>query len=165
MKSELTELRDRLQQERQEIATRLKEIDGDLASIERVFSLVQKQPPKDNRSQQRFIRLTPDSTRFTDFTFNNAVLELFQENPSKFWAPKEIVSALLKEGFTSGSKDFAATARTMLGIMRKKNKISATKIKSGWLYGPKKDSTPHMAEVESNVDTGGLGERSKPVVL
>ena len=43
MKEELNKLKDRLQVERQKIASRLKQIDDDLASIERVFSLVDKQ--------------------------------------------------------------------------------------------------------------------------
>lgn len=135
MKEELKELKDRLQVERQEIANRLKQIDDDLASIERVYSLVDKRKPHVNISQLTLMEPEQESKRFANMTFEDSIKIIFNENPNKFWAPKEICKALLKEGFKTKSKDFGATVRTMLLFLRRKNKINATKTKTGWLYG------------------------------
>ncbi|MCK4822002.1 hypothetical protein KA005_39935 [bacterium] len=167
MKQELTELKERLQVERQAIASRLKQIDDDLASIERVFNLVDRQKPQVNTSQLTLIEPEQRSKKFANMTFRDSIKIIFDENPGKFWAPKEIVKALLKEGFQTKSKDFGATVRTMLLLLRQKNQINATKTATGWLYGPteEKGSVPHMDETEPNSDNGGLGERSKPTDL
>ena len=167
MKEELNKLKDRLQVERQKIASRLKQIDDDLASIERVFSLVDKQKPQVNISQLTLMEPEQESKKFANMTFRDSIQVLFNENPGKFWAPKEIVKALLKEGFQTKSKDFGATVRTMLLLLRRKNQINATKTATGWLYGSteEKGSVPHMDETEPNSDNGGLGERSKPTDL
>lgn len=167
MDIDLEKLKDGLQVERQQLAERLNEIDNKLASIETVLDLWKEQHTEPNKLQIPLLNINQTSNNFKDLTFKKSVNIILKENPSKWWAPKDIFENLIRGGFQSNSKNFKNTARTMLMFMRKKGEVRTTKTGRGYfLYAYKeKDSVPHMAETESNVDNGGLGERSKPTVL
>lgn len=162
MDIDLEKLKDGLQVERQQLAERLNEIDNKLASIETVLDLLKEQHTETNKSQRLLLNINQISTNFKDLTFKKAVNAMLKENPSKWWAPKDIFENLIKGGFQSNSKDFKNTARTQLMFMRKKEEVRTTETKRGYLYAYKElDSVPHMAETESNVDNGGLPESVK----
>ncbi len=149
MKSELIELRDRLQIERQQLTGRLNDVAHKLASIETVFDLLKTEQSQANKSQISLLKIDQTSDRFASLPFKKAVNLLLKDDPLKEWAPKDVASALLKEGFETKSKDLKHTARIMLGHMRKGEEINYRKAGKGYLYRYKeKGSVPHMAETE-----------------
>ena len=144
MRDQLLQMRDRLQEERQELARRLKEIDDNLASVEKVISLVASQGATSVQLQLDPIRREKDTDRFANLTFKESVLQILNEKPDKFWAPREIASELLNNGFTTKAKKFGPTARTMLHVMRESGVVNATKTKTGWLYGPLREKKERL---------------------
>lgn len=137
MKEELNQLKTRLQEERQRLAQRLKEIDTDLASIGRVEALVTGSDSNNGseiESTTKAPKYKRKIKRFAKFTFRKAANVLFDDDPEKFWAPREIAQGLLHNGFKTKAKDFGATTRTMLHTMRKNGEINGTRTKDGWLY-------------------------------
>ena len=152
MDTKLLDLKDKLQVERQQLAEKLSEINNKLASIDTVLDLLKEQDVQTDESQLPLINIEQVSDRFSGLGFKKAVNILFKDYPEKWWAPKDIILGMLKEGFESDSKKFENTARTMLGHMRKKGEVDAIKRErgQGYLYKYKeKDSGPHMAEPES----------------
>lgn len=149
MKEALIKLRDKFQLERKDILDRLQYIDGNLESIDRVLSLVDGQTAKQDPRQIALIKTKveePVSERFKDLTFFKSIEILFKENPEKMWKPVEIANAVLKEGYTTNSKNFKNTVRTLLMNLRKDGRIHATRTKGGWLYGVKKEPLAKVFE-------------------
>lgn len=166
MATELSQLREKLQTRRQQLAERLNEVDNQLSSIETVLDLLKQQEHQGDKSQLPLLNINPVSDRLSGLPFRKSVNIILKDNPSKWWKPKDIFNTLLKEGFKSNSKDFSNTARNMLMNMRKNGEVDITKAGRGYMYKYKeKGSVPHMAETEPNSDNGGLGERSKPADL
>ena len=167
MNTELSELREKLQTERQQLAGRLNEVDNQLSSIETVLDLLKQQKHQGDKSQLPLLDIKPPvSDRLSGLPFKKSVKIILKDNPSKWWKPKEIFETMLKEGFQSNSKDFNNTARNMLMHMRKDQEVEVTKVRRGYLYKYKEEgSVPHMDETEPNSNNGGLGERSKPTDL
>ncbi len=166
MNIELNELREKLHAERQQLTERLNETDKQLASIDTVLDLLKSQTSQADKSQLPLLNVRPISYRLSGVSFKNAVDTILKDDPSKWWKPKEIFDTMLKEGFETNSKDFNNVARNMLMHMRKRGEVDITKARRGYMYKYKeKDSVSHMAETESNVENGGLGERLKPTDL
>jgi len=165
MRDELIELKERLQLERTELTDRLQEIDANLGSINRVLSLVDGQKANKVDKQMPLIKTNteqPVSLRFKNLTFHKSIKILFDENPGKLWKPAELADAVLQEGFKTNSINFKNTVRTLLMNLRKANKINATKLKSGWLYGAtKKDHFSYTDETESLNRDGKSNEASE----
>lgn|GEM_PF-5464229 len=160
MKEELLRLQKLRQEERQEIARRLKEIDEDLASIERVLVLAERQERESNQSQLSLIKRPrrTKSNKFVNVTFREAVKQLFADDPGRFWTPKEIKEGVLSHGYPTKSKNFGATVRSQLQKMREDEVVSATKTNDVWLYSAKeKGSTTDNGEEPNH---GDVGERS-----
>ena len=159
MKNELIELRDRLLIDRQQLTERLNEVDHKLASIETVFDLLKAEQSQANKSQIPLLKIDQTSDRFVSLPFKIAVNLLLKDNPLKQWAPKDVVPALLKEGFETKSKNFKHTTRIMLGHMRRREEVNYRKAGQGYLYSYKElGSVPHMDATEPNDETGELGE-------
>lgn len=166
MKAGLLELKKTLQADRVKLTDKLKTIDDNIASIDKVLSLVDVQKSKPDDKQLTLLPQIinqktnqPTSERFKNITFYKAVNLLFNENPGKAWKPAEITTALLEEGFTTNSKNFNNTVRTLLLNMRKGERINATRTKEGWLYGDiKKGSVSLTGETEPLNKIGGLPE-------
>ncbi len=135
MSDQLLQMQDRLQEERQKLARRLKQIDDDLVSLVRVINLMHSQRTESTQSQLDLIKGKTSSNRFAKLTFRESVSQMLYENPGKFWVPKEIASELLRGGFKTRAKKFGPTVRTMLHGMRVDGSISATETETGWLYG------------------------------
>lgn len=162
MNNELTNLKDQLQVERNQVVERLTEIDNKLASINTVLDLLKEQHAQLDKNQSPLFKIKQISDRFSGLPFKKSVILLLKDEPGKTWTPKDIVESLLKEGFKSNSKNFRNTARTMLMHMRKKGEVTSIKTKRSHLYSYKeKDSAPQIAEAESIVNNGGLPESVK----
>ena len=151
MDTKLSELRERLQTERQQLAERLNEVDNKLSSIETVLDLLKEQDHQADKSQLPLLDINPVSDRLSGLPFKKSVNIILKDNPSKWWKPKDIFDTMLKEGFETNSKDFSNTARNMLMGMRKNGEVDITKARRGYMYKYKeKDSAPHMDEAEPN---------------
>ncbi len=152
MSTELNELQERLQTERQQLAERLNEVDNQLTSIDTVFNLLKKEKSQFTDSQIPLLEIKPTSVRLSEMSFKGAVNTLLKDDPLKWWKPKELFYTMLKEGFKSNSKDFNNVARNMLMHMRKKVEVNTTKAKRGYMYSYlKRDPVPHMAETGSKL--------------
>ncbi len=155
MNSELEELINALQRDRQQLAERLNEIDLKLKSIDTVREMLKEKQAQLDDSQIPLLNknnANQNSDRLKGLPFNKAVDTILKDNPEKWWSPKEIFDRLLQEGYESGARDFTNTARNMLSLMRAKGKVNATKTKSGYMHSYKaEDSVPHMVETESIV--------------
>ena len=161
MENELKNLRDRLQKNRKRLIDKLQEVDDNLESINKVVNLLDDEKVAPNDRQRKLFEEpnSAPSIKFKDLTFFESLTILFDENPGKHWKPGEIAEAVLKEGFSTKSKKFKNTVRTLLGNLRKADKVNATSTKSGWLYSSiKKDSVSHVNETESLNDVGGVSE-------
>lgn len=165
MKKGLIDLRDRLQLERQELLDQLQNVDDNLGSINKVIDLLESEKVASNDKQLKLIKepITASSTRFMNLTFFESIKILFEENPGKHWRPGELADAVLKEGFSTKSKKFKNTVRTLLGNMRKDGRINALRTKGGWLYsGIKKDTVSHVDKRESLNREDESNEGSEP---
>lgn len=153
---QLDEVRQKLENERQGLIDRLKEIEDNLAAIEKVYGLIR---PRNTVLQvddgvmfltSSVVKVESSSNRLADLSFKDAVLQLLKENPSKHWSPKDLAAKLLTEGFRTKSKNFPNLTRTVLADMRKKGELAAIRVGGGYLYGYK-EAGPAS---ESHSDTG-----------
>jgi len=151
MDTQLTELRDKLQHERQQLVERLNEIDTQLASVKTVIDLLKTKTSQSDKSQLSFLNIAPVSEKLRGLTFKDAVNTILKENPPKWWKPKDLFETLLKEGFETNSKNFNNVARNMLMQMRKRGEVDLARTDRGYMYKYKeKGSVPHMDETESD---------------
>ena len=151
MNIELNDLREKLQDERQQLTEKLNELDNQLASIDTVFNLLKSKISQADKLQLPLLDISPTSDKLSGLSFKKAVDTILKDNPSKWWKPKEIFDTMLKEGFETRSTDFNNVARNMLMHMRRKGQVDITKARRGYMYKYKeKDSAPHMDEAESN---------------
>ncbi len=163
MTEQLLELKDRLQLERKKIVDRLSEIDENLTSINNVLDLLQTQQETTNKSQKSLITIPKESGRFTNMPFKKAVKLLLKSDPEKTWAPKDIFTGLLNEGFQSESKNFKNTARTMLLNMRTHGELRYIETPKGYLYSYK-DETRKGSDVEMVRFRGDQNESGSEIV-